>query len=48
MSCRGTTDPRNTTTSAEEYDALKGDIKRNGIQLPIILDEDEKILDGGR
>jgi len=32
--------------TAEEYAALKADIARNGIQLPIVVDEDGKILDG--
>lgn len=32
--------------SREEYDALAADIDANGVQTPIVIDEDNNILDG--
>jgi N6-adenosine-specific RNA methylase IME4 len=32
--------------STEEYEALVADIQRNGVQVPIVIDEDNNILDG--
>ena len=32
--------------STEEFDALKADIKANGVQVPVVVDEDGEVLDG--
>lgn len=32
--------------STEEFEALKSDVKDNGVQSPILVDEDDNILDG--